>query len=278
MVLYVSLWSGLASLEGSWSVQTESVFGVFWGPRPPRLCVVLQLLGGLPVALFAFALFFVVAAASLLPFHHGFAFAGLSPCFHSPVVHSVFAVCLAGQFVFGALVVIRGFFNDGMFVLKWIYQVVARELVQVGMFGLMTLNDLSTSLRKGASLTLAANLWKKDASASHICVDDGRQLRQVAVGWKGMALLVAFLRVLWYSFKVAAQVSGPLLHPFLHEHSNFLSVRFREKRLFGQLHNQRSTHFFKRTFRCQCDSWFSCSAAGGHFGPTDASMRGRRCL
>ena len=34
--------------------------------------------------------------------------------------------------------VIRGFFNDGMFVLKWIYQVVARVFVQFGIFGFMT--------------------------------------------------------------------------------------------------------------------------------------------
>ena len=43
-----------------------------------------------------------------------------------------------GQSLFGTLIVIRGFFNDGMFFLKMFCQAVASEFVQLVFFGFMT--------------------------------------------------------------------------------------------------------------------------------------------
>ena len=135
IVLYVSPFAGaVAGKEVAWGLETESVIGVFWDaaalPSPVN--------GPAPCwwhCLRAPAAFFAVAAA-LLPLRRGIALAGLCPlCFQFLGFYSSPACCLAGQFAFGTLMVIRWFFIGGMFALKWICQVVAREFVHAGKFG-----------------------------------------------------------------------------------------------------------------------------------------------
>ena len=95
-------------------------------PRCLCLCVVLPLSGGIALALLLRCL--PRSSLRLLRCVCCVALAGLCPwCFQSLGVYSVLACGLAGQFALGTLMVVRGFFNDGMFVLEWICQVVALE-------------------------------------------------------------------------------------------------------------------------------------------------------
>ena len=87
-------------------------------------------------------------------------------------------------------------------VLKRIFQVITREFVQLGMFGLMLLNDVPMS--EEASSSWAA--WAGNGITGRMMLERHKsaqmslsQFLQVAMGWKGVALLAAFPWELGYS-------------------------------------------------------------------------------